>query len=187
MTQTIARYPRLLLLSCSFASAYVLYHLGYFDMFREPLSDHRYASAFLGGLLFSFGFTAPFGLAIFAEIGPSINPVLGALLGGFGALLTDMCIFELARFSIFVDELHRLRESTLLRRLHALLHHKNVSERFRHYLLWSVAGLAIASPFPDEIGVTLLSGVADIDGRKFGVFCWALNTLGVLAVLLLAS
>ena len=181
----LKNYPKLLLLACSFVGAYVLYHMGIFDALEHRLNSHGYASAFVGGLLFSFGFTSPFGIAIFVEIAGNVDPILAALLGGTGAFLMDLLIFELVRFSVFHDELHRLREG-IFARLRALLHYDHLPERFRLYLLWSFAGIIIASPLPDEIGVSLVSGIMDIDSRKFSVLCFTMNTIGVLVVLLLA-
>lgn len=182
----IQKYPKLLLLACSFVTAYLLYHYGFFDVLEERLNGHGYVSAFLGGLLFSFGFTSPFGIAIFVEVAEHVNPWIAAPIAGFGAFLMDLCIFELMRFETFHDELRRLRNSLILRKLHALLHHEGLSERIRLYLLWSFAGLIIASPLPDEIGVTLVSGITNIESRKFSILCFSCNTLGVLFILLLA-
>lgn len=178
-------YPKLLLLACSFVASYLLYHWGYFDTLEHSLNSHGYTSAFLGGLLFSFGFTSAFGIAIFAEIAESIDPIIGALLGGAGAFLMDLMIFELVRFSVFHDELHRLREG-VFSRIRALLLYDRLPERLRLYLLWSFAGIIIASPLPDEIGVMLVSGITNIDSKKFSVLCFAMNTVGVLVILLLA-
>ncbi len=186
MPQFIIYYPKLLLLTCSFMLAYLLYHFGYFDMLEETLNGHGYVSAFVGGLLFSFGFTSPFGIAILVEIAPHINPLLAALIAGFAAFLVDFVIFELLRFSAFHDEIHRLRETQWFMQLHRLFHHESISERVRLYLLWSFAGLIIASPLPDEIGVSVVSGITNINTRTFALLCLTCNSLGILIILLLA-
>jgi uncharacterized membrane protein YdjX (TVP38/TMEM64 family) len=53
----------------------------------------------------------------------------------------------------------------------------------REYILWSFAGLLIASPLPDEIGVTLVSGLTEIRLRTFAALCFVLNTIGILIIL----
>jgi hypothetical protein len=182
----VLKYPKLLLLGCSFVAAYLLSHFGYFTMLESSLNGHGYAASFLGGLLFSFGFTSPFGIAMLVEIAPHVHPLTAALVGGLGALLMDMGIFELLRFSAFHDEIHRLRETRWFVRLHALIHHESVSEKARLYLLWSFAGMVIASPLPDEIGVTVVSSVTNIDTKAFALLCFLCNTAGILVILLLA-
>lgn len=181
--KTYIQYPKLLLLCCTFILAYVLYQMGLFDILPQYLHGHGYISMFLGGLLFSFGFTTPFAIAIFIAMADEVNPVLGALAAGFGAVLSDITIFEFIRFS-FLDELHKLRTTAVFRWMSEKLHHESVPERIRQYILWSVAGIVIASPLPDEIGVTLLSGVTEIKPRPFAVACFTCNTVGIFILLI---
>lgn len=177
-------YPRLTLLLASFVSAYVLYHVGAFDWLGRTLNGYGYVSIFLGGLLFSFGFTTPFGIAIFVEMAPHVDPLLAALIAGCGAFLADLFIFDLIRTSALHDEIHHLRTSRFFLWLHSLFHHERISERLRRYLLWSFAGIIIASPLPDEFGVSLLSGISRMKSREFAAICYAMNTLGILLILL---
>lgn len=180
------QYPKLALLCASFAVSYVLYLQGVFDLLPGLLQGKGYLSVFLAGMLFSIGFTAPFGLFILIEMAPQVHLLLAALVGGFGALLVDMAIFEAARLSL-KDELHRLASTGMFRKALRLLYHERFPEKLRTYLLWSVAGLIIASPLPDEIGVTMLSGVSTIDFKRLSAVCLVMDTLGILAVLWLAG
>ncbi len=179
----ITEYPKLLCFLLSCVLAYILFRQGAFQEVVLALNGHGYISFFLGGILFSFGFTSPFAVAMFIAAPTGPNPYLAALIAGFGACLSDLCIFGLARLS-FTEELHRLRSTVILQRLHALFHHQSIPERVRQYILWSFAGLVIASPLPDEFGVVLLGGVTNIDSRWFGILCFTLNTAGILLILL---
>lgn len=181
----MVKYPKLLLLTACFVLAYILSHDGYFA-FLDHINGYGYLSVFLAGLLFSFGFTSPFAIAMFVELAPQVQPVGAAVVAGAGALLMDLTIFEAVRFSTLHDELHRLGGTRLLRWMHSLLHHEELSERIRATLLWSLAGFIIASPLPDEIGVTLVSGVTNVEGRSFALLCFLFNALGVFLILLAA-
>lgn len=176
-------YPRLCLLLSSFVLAYALYHLGAFD-WLHALKGHGYISIFIGGLLFSFGFTTPIAIAIFIEMSPYINPFIAAPIAGIGALLSDFFIFDLIRVSLFQEEIARLRSSRLILRLYAMLHHETISERMRRFFLWSFAGLIIASPLPDEFGVTLVSSMSQMQPRLFATVCFCFNTTGILIIFL---
>ena len=180
----VHKYPHLTLLFASFVAAYTLYHIGAFDWLGRELNGYGYVSIFLGGLLFSFGFTTPFGIAIFVEMAPHVDPFLAAIVAGCGAFLADLLIFDIIRTSTFHDEIHRLRSSRFILWLHSLIHHESVSEKFRRYLLWSFAGIVIASPLPDEFGVSLLSGMSRMKSRDFAVICYCFNTVGILLILL---
>lgn len=181
------KYPRLCLLALCFLAAYVLYHVGMFDWLGHRLNGHGYASVFLGGLLFSFGFTSPFGIAIFVEMAPEVNPFLAAPLAGLGAVISDLLIFDILRFSAFNREIRRLRSSHLLLWIHEKLHHEGISERIRRWMLWSFAGIIIASPLPDEFGVSIVSGISKIPPRQFALICFTFNTVGVFLMLVMAG
>lgn len=180
------KYPKLFLLVACFLSAYVLFEHGFFHTLAESLNKHGYNSAFLGGLLFSFGFTTPFGIAIFVEIASHVDPLIAAVIAGCGALLSDYVIFSLMRFSVFHDELHLLKSSRIISFFTSLFHHERLSERFRRTLLWSCAGLIIASPLPDELGVMLVSSIESVRTREFSLLCFLLNTIGIFLILLAA-
>ncbi|OGJ65943.1 hypothetical protein A3A67_03710 [Candidatus Peribacteria bacterium RIFCSPLOWO2_01_FULL_51_18] len=177
-------YPRLLLLGVSIAAAYILYLWGWFDPFASLTNGGGYVALFIAGILFSFGFTAAFGFAIFVELAHVTNPFFGAVAGGLGALTADLTIFQLMRFEFFHEELHRLKGTRFLQRVRSILYHERFPERLRSYILWSFAGIVIASPLPDEIGVVLVSSLAEINQRTFALFCFFLNTAGILLILL---
>lgn len=180
------QYPKLLLLLCSFILAYTLYHFGTFNWVEHVFDGYGYASMFIGGILFSYGFTAAFGIAIFIEMAHEVHPLLAAPLAGIGALVSDMFIFSIVRYTTLHDEIHRIQFSKPIMWIRSLLHHKKVSERIRTYVLWAFAGIIIGSPLPDELGVALLSSVTELKQKQFIVLCFTLNTLGVLLVLLTA-
>ncbi len=177
------KYPKLSLLLCSFALAYTLYAQGFFDLLPELLNGHGYISMFLGGLLFSFGFTTPFAIAIFIEMADTVNPLWGALIAGFAAMISDMAIFEFVRFS-FMDEFHRLNKTSTIRWFRKLFHQESIPEHIRQYISLSVAGILIASPLPDELGVTLMSSASELKPRTFASVCLLCDCVGVLIVLL---
>ncbi|UPA22203.1 hypothetical protein K8942_04050 [Candidatus Peribacteria bacterium] len=177
------QYPKLLLLVCSFVLAFLLFEMGIFDALPVLLRGQGYLTMFFGGLLFSFGFTTPFAIAIFIEMADTVDPFLGAIVAGIGAMLSDLIIFQFIRFS-FLDELHRLGHTRFISWLWTHAHKESIPEQIRHYIKWSIAGIIIASPLPDELGVTLLSSSADVKGKPFAAFCFLLDAIGVMIVLL---
>lgn len=162
-----------------------MFQQGAFDVLPEILNGRGYISMFLAGILFSSGFTAPFAVAIFIEMADRVDPIIGALIGGVGALLSDLTLFECARIS-FHDEIHRLKSTAIMQWLHRMIHHETVSEHLRMAILWSFGGLIIASPLPDELGIMFLSSVESVDRKLFMLLCLPLNTLGILVILLAA-
>lgn len=182
----LLEYPKFLALLASFVLAYLLFHVGAFDALEQFLDGYGYVSMFLGGLLFSFGFTTPFAIGIFVATADHVHPVPGALIAGIGALLVDLTIFEFIRFE-FLDEIRKLKTTALIMRARAWMHHESIPERIREYMFWGFAGLIIASPLPDELGVTMISSITELEEKKFGMFCFVMNTIGVFVILLLAG
>ncbi len=184
--RSILSYPRLLGLGMCMGAAYVLYQIGVFHWLDGTLDGFGYPAVFAAGLLFSYGFTTPFAIAAFVEMAGEVNPWIAAPIAGLGAFLSDLVIFELLKISFFGDELERLRHSRLIDWIHRMLHHESTPERLRRYALWTLSGVVIASPLPDEIGVALLSGTTRMSARAFSIICVTMNTVGILIVLLLA-
>ncbi len=184
--RSILQYPRLVTLGICMGAAYVLYQIGMFQWLDGRLDGYGYPAIFAAGLLFSYGFTTPFAIAAFVEMAHEVNPFIAAPIAGVGAFISDLVIFELLRVSFFGDELARLQKTSIVERIHRVLHHESTPERLRRYMLWATAAVVIASPLPDELGVALLSGTTKMSERAFSIICFTMNTIGILIVLLLA-
>lgn len=184
-TGHLLEYPKAFCFLLSCLLAYTLFRLGDFSMLVQVLDGKGYLAVFIAGLLFSFGFTSPFGIAIFATVAHDVDPFIASLVGGLGAFLSDLCILQFVRFSLD-DEIGKFKTTRFFGYFHSVMHHRYISERMRQYFLWSIAGLVIASPLPDELGVTMISSASDIRKSAFSVLCLVFNTLGILVLLLAA-
>jgi hypothetical protein len=181
------KYPRLLAILLSFFVAFLLFEEGAFASLESHISGYGVLWIFfVSGFLASISITSPFGFAMLITAAHDMNPLLGAMIAGCGALLADITIFEVVRFSLH-EELTELFSHRPFRWIHSLAHHPTIQEEVREYLTWSFAGLIIASPFPDEIGIFLLGTASHIRGRLFAVLCYLFNTAGFFALLSLAS
>jgi hypothetical protein len=177
------QYPKFITLAFSFLLAYLLFQQGAFTPFLGLIGIPAYTSAFLAGLFFSFGFTSGFAIAVFVEIAPSVNPFFAALLAGLGATIADVTLFELIKVS-FDDEWAKVKESRPYLWLRAHFHRHAPWESVRNAIKWFFACIIIASPLPDEIGITLMAGLAPhIGERRFALLCFSLNTIGVYIVI----
>ena len=177
----LLKYPKLLLLACTVILATVMFRTESTQSFFHGLGDFGYISAFFGGMLFAFGFGAPFGVAILATIANDVNIFIGAGLGGLGALLSDYLLFKFIRLT-FNDEIERFKNSKSFGLFHGLLI-RRIPPKISFYISLGIAGIVIASPLPDEFGVALLAGITTVRERTFAIISFALNTLGILAVL----
>jgi uncharacterized membrane protein YdjX (TVP38/TMEM64 family) len=160
--------------------AYILFRNPFIQDPISHLGTLGYFSIFIAGMLFAFGFTAPFSVGFFITLNPS-NVWIAGIIGGFGALVSDLIIFNTIKIS-FEDEFKRLRNSKSFVKIKGLIE-RNLNERIKVYLMYVFAGILIASPLPDEIGVTMLAGLTKISTRMLVTISFFLNTMGIVILL----
>lgn len=177
----LIKYPKIILLAAVAVVAVFLFRDEGVQSFFHGLGDLGYLSALFGGMMFAFGFGAPFGVALLATIADDVNILLAAAVGGVGALISDYLLFKFIRVT-FQDEIDRFRNSKAFALFNGLVMMR-MPPKLVYYISVGIAGLIIASPLPDEVGVTLLASLATIKERTFIVIAFSLNTLGILVVL----
>lgn len=178
------QYPKLFGLIVCIIAAYLLFRTAFFKEFAEMFNSRGYVSIFLAGILFAYGFTAPFAVGFFVSLAPQVNIFIAAPLAGAGALMADLTIFQFIRTS-FQSEFDKLKFTQLSQKIRTLFNN-HFSDKLKKYILWSIAGFLIASPLPDEFSVSLISGFTNLDKKLFSIISYLLNTAGILAILALA-
>ena len=109
------------------------------------------------------------------------NIYLAGLIGGLGALVGDLIVFIFIRHS-FRDEIKKLSKERIV----LYINHKTPN-LFKKYLLPLIAGFIIASPLPDEIGVSLLAAYKTFSIKIFSIISYLLNTAGIFAILFIGN
>ena len=171
------KYPKFSLLLLSFFVAYILFYGKNYLHLQDFLMYLGYIGVFLSGILYSYGFTAGFAISIFLIIGEYQNIYLAGLIGGLGALVGDLIIFRFIRGS-FLDEVKKLSKEKIIRKIE-----RNSPAFFKKYLIPVIACFIIASPLPDEIGVSLLAVSIKVSESKFYIISYVLNTIGIFLIL----
>ncbi len=164
------RYHNIILLSASVIAAYYIMRNEVAQELISGLGDLGYIGAFFGGLLFSYGLTTAPAFAILFLLGKSLNPIVIALIGAMGSVVSDYIIFKFVRDRLSRDIMFLLKDLGI--RLHILKVHRWKS------LVPILAGFIIASPLPDELALALLGGV-HFDTRKFIAYAYAFNAIGI--------
>lgn len=177
----LEKYPKFLLLFITFLIAYLLFYERNYQPFQDFISGLGYSGTFVAGILFTYGFTAAPATAIFLILAQHQNIYLASLIGGLGALIGDLFIFSFIRSS-FVDEIRKLSKEKIVKYFNG----KSPSI-IKEYFLPVVAGFVIASPLPDEIGVSLLAASKIISMRIFTVISYLLNTAGIFVILIIGN
>ncbi len=178
------KYPKLLLLLICIISAYFLFSNPLIQGSINALQEFRYLGLFIAGMLFAFGFSAPFAVGFFITFSPQ-NIILAGLIAGMGALFSDILIFRFIKIS-FMDEFEELKKTKIISTTQKAMQ-KGLGLRISNYLLYAFAGILIASPLPDEAGVTMLAGLTKIKVSVLAIISFILNTLGIIVILLLSA
>ena len=174
------RYPKLLLLIFTFVIAYLIFTGRDFSPFHNFLFSLGYFGTFLAGILFTYGFTAAPATVILLILAKEQNILLAGFIAGFGALVGDLIIFKFIRYS-FSDEIEKMSKDKAITRLSTKI------PILKKYFIPVLAGFIIASPLPDEIGVSLLAASRSISTKVFAILSYILNTSGIFIILLIGS
>lgn len=134
----------------------------------------------IAGVFFVSGFTVAPATVVLASIAQTHSALTVAALGGLGALFGDLVIFSFIKDRLAGD-LEALLEKTHPTRLLHVFH-----LRFFRWLLPFFGALIIASPLPNEIGITIM-GLSKIKTYIFVPMLFALNFLGILTIGLIAG
>ena len=174
------KYPKLTFFVICIVAAYFLFKYGLFSGLINHMGEYGLFSVFIAGILFAFGFTSPFAVAYFVALNPS-SILITTVIGGLGTLLGDLVIFSIIKVS-FMNEFNRLEHEKLIRRAEKFFG-EDFHGKFWHYFLIVFAGFIIASPLPNEIGITMFAGLGKINHYFLAVLSFVLGALGIVFLL----
>ena len=175
------KYKNLSLLGVSLIIAVILFRLESFHQFLLGLGDLGYIGAFIAGILFVSTFTVATGGVILLVLSEKLSPVAIGIFAGLGAVLGDFTIFRFVRDNLAGE----------LKAIYNHIDHNNHLVRILHtkYFSWTFpvfGAIIIASPLPDEIGVSLM-GISRMKTYKFLILSFILNASGIFLVISASS
>lgn len=170
------KYKNLTLVFLSFLTALILSKLEIFQSFLFGLGSFGYVSAFFAGILFVSTFTVAEGAVILLILAQNLTAWEIGLIAGAGAVVGDLTIFRFIKNNLTSELVSIYNHLDHKHHLQKLLHSK-----YFHWSLPVVGAIIIASPLPDELGVTLM-GISRMKTSKFIITSFILNSLGIFLV-----
>lgn len=169
------KYPYLTGILISVLVAIILAQNEGFKNWLFGLGSLEYIGALFAGMIFVSSFTAAISIVVIGIMAKNINPIALGLIGGVGAVIGDYLIFKLVRAHL-QEELSMLfgKEGTSYVRT-------VLRSRYIAWMLPLIGVFIIASPLPDELGVSLL-GISKISEARFILISYVSNALGILMV-----
>jgi len=166
----------LILYSVSIILTIILYAFGLLESFVSYLKLFGYLSSFILGILYTTAFTTPFAVGAYLLLDSGMNPIIGGILGGLGAVLIDIMIFEFSESEIG--------------KTFKFGHHAYKLKRIRNKFVLEIspilAFLIFLSPLPDELAAMLL-GLEKYSLKRFAIISFVANSLGVFSILSISS
>lgn len=136
--------------------------------------------SFISGMFFTSVFTTPPAIVALGEIARIDGIIITAVIGALGAVVGDLVIFRFIRDRFAEHLLELAGHRSLGRRLKALL-----KLRYFRWFTFLLGGLIIASPLPDELGVSLL-GFSKMRMTWFIPLSFLFNSIGIILIGLVA-
>lgn len=132
--------------------------------------------AFIAGALFVSSFTVATAVIILLILSEQYSVLQIVLFAGMGAVFGDLIIFRFIKNNL-IEEITPLYNKVGGRHITAFFQSKYTS-----WTLPLIGAIIIASPFPDEIGVSLL-GISKIKTFHFILISFVLNSIGIFVVI----
>lgn len=136
----------------------------------------EYVGSFIAGIFFTSVFTIAPAIATLGEIARVDGVWITALLGALGAMVGDLLIFK------FIKDRFSEHLAEYLAHWHGVDRARELIARpSLRWLAWTLGGIVIASPLPDELGVVLI-GAARMNAWIFALLAFVFNFFGIVVV-----
>lgn len=175
------RYKNITLVILGIFLALIISRVEAFHSFLIHLGGLGYFGAFIAGILFVNTFTVSTGALILLVLSEQISAVGIGLVAGLGAVIGDIIVFQFVKDDLVKELKFVYNKIDSKHHLIKLLHSK--------YFNWSlpvIGAIIIASPFPDELGVTLM-GISKMKTYRFVLISYFLNSVGIFSVVSAAA
>lgn len=175
------RHSNLLMLIGGLLFAFVLSRMPFFGIIVKEIEKIGYLGAVFSGFLFTSTFTVATGGLLLANFAKSLDPFWLIVCAVAGALSGDMLIFLFVKDKVSEDIAPVYEHFLAKNHLKKLIHTK--------YFSWTlpvVGALIIASPFPDELGISLM-GLSAMSLQKFLLVSFFSHSFGMFVLVSAAS
>ncbi|MDE2312068.1 MAG: hypothetical protein KGJ93_03220 [Patescibacteria group bacterium] len=170
------RYKNTILLLVSLAAFFALANSPAVKSAITSVGSLGLFGVVLTGILFVSIFTAAPAAVILFFLAKHHSPVVVALYAGFGAVIGDYLIFRYLKNNIFT-ELH-----DIFNKLGGTYFSRLFSTPYFSWALPILGAAIIASPLPDEVGITMM-GLSRVKNWQFAIISFTLNTIGIFFIL----
>lgn len=152
------RHQNMVLLVLSFIFTYYIVKTGLINTGVEFLGNFGYASAFILGFLFSFGFTTTPASATLFFLAKHINPFGMALVAAIGAAISNMVTYLFVKHQLLDEIRYILTEEMKIEfsKFEITLTREMLKKKWLKYVVPPIAGILTSMPIPTELVAAIL-------------------------------
>lgn len=170
------RFKNLTFLFVSLIPAFYLFQNESFHSYLLHLGNLGYLGAFVAGMMFTSTFTVATAILILLVLAEGLSLIEIGIIAGAGAVIGDLVIFKLVKNNLAEE----------IKVIYNNFGGSHVSRVLRtKYFSWSlpvIGAILIASPLPDEIGISLM-GIAQLRTFQFLILSFFLNSIGIFLII----
>lgn len=169
------RYKNLSVVILSLFIAFLLSRSEVFHLFLLQLGNLGHVGALVAGMLYASVFTVGPGALIILTLAEELSLFEICIIAGLGGLIGDLLIFRFIKDNL-TEEIMPIYHHLGGRHLKRMFQTK-----YTKWLLPIIGALIIASPFPDEVGISLM-GISKMKNSYFILVSFTLNVLGIFGI-----
>lgn len=165
------------MITASIVIAFFLVSTDAVATFLVSTREMQIVGSFIAGVFFTSVFTTAPSIVALGEISAlGSSAWMTAAIGALGAVFGDLILFSIVKDRLSEHLASHFRNVKGWSRFSMLMKAKSL-----RWLSFFIGGLIIASPFPDELGISLL-GISKMRTSWFLVLSYAFNFIGILAI-----
>ncbi|OHA93470.1 MAG: hypothetical protein A3H52_01500 [Candidatus Zambryskibacteria bacterium RIFCSPLOWO2_02_FULL_39_26] len=156
--------------------AFVLVETDTISRILDTTVELKLLGSFIAGIFFTSIFTTVPAIVTLGELAKINTVVPTALFGALGAVLGDLIIFKFIRDRLSEHLVELLKHDSSWKRIKTLFR-----LRYFKWLTFFLGGIILASPFPDELAISLF-GVSKIKVPLFIAVSFIFNFIGIFII-----
>lgn len=169
-------FQDILIIIASIIFAAILVRTDILTEILASIKELQFLGSFIAGLFFTSVFTTAPAIVALGEISLIYGIVPTAFFGAIGSVIGDLIIFNFIRDRFSEHLLEVFQHKKKWKRLRVLL-----KSKIFHWLSLFIGALILASPFPDELGISLF-GFSKIKVFWVIILSFVFNFLGIILI-----
>lgn len=176
------KHQNTVFLLISFVFTYYLVKTGLVSNVVGTLGNFGYASAFILGFLFSFGFTTTPASAALFFLAKHINPLIMATIAAVGAAISNLTIYLFVKYHL-LDEIRYIMNEDLkleFSKFEIVLTQNVMKKRWMRIFVPALAGVLTAMPVPTELIASVLWNIVRYRPQIVLIYSFIFSFVGIL-------